>query len=501
MKIVKKFKHSLIIFETLQSIFLIGTLIFIIILLRDDFEAYNIENLKNNWSQSPIDDIISLDMNVECPVEYENMIKIHYPGISQGCQCSHVGQSDTKHNMCTFEQISIGCKNIHSKSSKVIKNYKNKTLCIKSIKEDYMTLRKNAVRNKNCTNETIKCGIFDSLGNQLCMPQNSCPINDIIFTNSNSSAYDGYNKLILKELQFNNIYTDTYLFFSNKKNGKINTNFILQGEERSVCANEDFRSYDTFKDCVFNDYPEKFNSCLWQDFLYGNNIDSIIGEQFYSNNEIISNYFYMIEKCSKYKDFRNKLLFTSNYHGLSENVPSDIAEGFINIILSRESVRANLLSYLGIIEFSLIFIYFVFALFVKFYLLYAFNFKKVKLVYLVEILTSVFIFLIGLYLLSEYFLLTNELKYIEYFIKDKSQADEYINSVVMELYNYDNSTIIYLLRAFIFSFVGSFVYPIKLIYISLAIKKIKISNEEKFSGLYLDENYTHGIFEKSPILK
>jgi hypothetical protein len=503
MKIIKKYKHSLIIFEALQSIFIIGILIFIIILLRDDFESFNIQNLKYIWSRSPIQDIISLDMNVECPPEYENMININYPGISQGCQCKQINVSDTKHSMCSFEQIYLGCKNIYSKSSRFTKNYKNKTLCMKNIGENYMTLRKNAFKNKNCPNDTIKCGIFDSFGNQLCMPENSCPINDIIFTNSNSSAFDGYNKLILKELQYNDIYTDTYLFFTNKNNEKIITNFILQGEERTVCSNEHFRSYDIFKDCLFNDYPENYKTCnnIWHDSIYGSSIDAINGGQFYSNNDIISNYYHKIESCSNYNEFRKKLLFTSNYHGMSENVPIDISDGFINIILSRQSVRANLVSYLGIIKFALIFVYFLFALFIKFYLLNAFNFKKIKLVYIIEIFTSIFIFIIGLYLLSEYFLLKNELNYIEYFIKNKSQADDYINNIAMELYSYDILTIVYLQRAFIFIFLGSFVYPIKLIYLSLAFKKTKKSNDTIYSGLYLDENFNHNIFEKNSNIK
>lgn len=82
-----------------------------IVLLRDNLIPDNLLNLKDNWSKSPIEDIIAATNNDGSQeMELENLIdSLKYPDLSQGCQCETDEELDSKGNLCSFHQIYNNC--------------------------------------------------------------------------------------------------------------------------------------------------------------------------------------------------------------------------------------------------------------------------------------------------------------------------------------------------------------------------------------------------------
>ena len=113
---------------------------------------------------------------------------------------------------------------------------------------------------ENCKENYKQCGIFNSEGRILCLPnEEECPLNDFgISNNSLDSNYDNnYKNYEVSDISTNKTY---YFYYSNKNiNGKIITKFILSNGLPCYSSNEE--SWIS----VFTDEIEKNIQCKTKD--------------------------------------------------------------------------------------------------------------------------------------------------------------------------------------------------------------------------------------------
>ena len=113
--------------------------------------------------------------------------------------------------------------------------------------ENYASLLKHS--GKECEINYKKCGILDSLGNIMCIPENEiCPINDIkIDLASNKSLYElkGY-----ESTPFNNLQEGYALYYTNNATEKEIISKLFLSNETPLYINRNNAVYDeqTYKD-------------------------------------------------------------------------------------------------------------------------------------------------------------------------------------------------------------------------------------------------------------
>ena len=113
--------------------------------------------------------------------------------------------------------------------------------------ENYESLLKHS--GKECEKNYKKCGILDSIGNIMCIPENEiCPINDIkIDLASNKSLYElkGY-----ESTPFNNLQEGYALYYTNNATEKEIISKLFLSNETPLYINRNNVVYDeqTYKD-------------------------------------------------------------------------------------------------------------------------------------------------------------------------------------------------------------------------------------------------------------
>lgn len=146
-------------------------------------------------------------------------------------------------------------KQIFSKNN-ITKIYNNYFIYNKD-KRTYFDYNKDytVAEGENCKENYKKCGIFNSLGRILCLPNDEeCPLNDFyISSNSDDVNYAGYEKMIVSDFSSLQIY---YIYYTNKKtDNNIITNFKLSNGYPCIDSSE------TSWISVFNDEVEKNPRC------------------------------------------------------------------------------------------------------------------------------------------------------------------------------------------------------------------------------------------------
>ena len=188
--------------------------------------------------------------------------------------------------------------------------------------------------NRECPNNTNKCGIFDTLNNILCLPINiECPINHIII--GNSSKFDKEKipniEYIVKEINKN-----SQLYYTNKAiNETIISHFILS--KYGICA-------DPKKNDNEND-----NSC----------------ENRYINEFKYNPYYIKIDEDNE----TNYSLYASNFLGVNldiKNKHKNLFEDLSTEISNSNRIHENKYLILIYIKLFFAFILFLFSLYYRF---------------------------------------------------------------------------------------------------------------------------------------
>ena len=113
---------------------------------------------------------------------------------------------------------------------------------------DYVSLLQDS--SDKCKNGYKKCGILDTYGNIMCIPQDDeCPINEVIV--DYSSKYNEYTSRGYKIAYFKNLGDDKILYYTNTKiDNPIVVNIIISDEIPTYINNENF----IFDQDLYNDY-------------------------------------------------------------------------------------------------------------------------------------------------------------------------------------------------------------------------------------------------------
>ena len=115
-------------------------------------------------------------------------------------------------------------------------------------KENYESLLKNSY--KNCEEKNLKkCGILDTLGNIMCIPEGEeCPINELVI--DNRSKIDEYKNNNYKVGYLNDVNQNNYIYYRNDQIDKEIIAKIKASNETPRYINEDNLVFDedTFQD-------------------------------------------------------------------------------------------------------------------------------------------------------------------------------------------------------------------------------------------------------------
>ena len=159
-----------------------------------------------------------------------------------------------------------------------------------SINYSYYELLENATKG-DCKEGLKQCGILDTIGNKLCLPeQYDCPINDILIDlKENNNSHNGYNTCHYDVLPYTTVY-DVY-FTNNKTNGSIVASILnttnIPGFIGNHCFVFDINSFeDRFNYQIYDLENEKENNKIIKEAIGGEPNSS------YKNFEAFERYTY-----------------------------------------------------------------------------------------------------------------------------------------------------------------------------------------------------------------
>jgi len=241
---------------TLKIFTLLISLVIIYFILEVEFinaKLGYLELLEHNWKKGPIIDIIETE-NQTCPDNYQHMIDDYWPGTIEGCLCKTIFKGSCRSQISSSKM----CTNIQSIDKYHYKLWKNKYLCALRLPTNYRDIY---YKRETCQSGEKRCGILDSIGNVLCIPNEfSCPINyiKIISNQEYKKNVDKYKNIT--NLQVINYTQQEKLLFSNMNhNGKVLVEFRIS--QNTPCADPDYENNGN-NDMYILDKFYKRNKCL-----------------------------------------------------------------------------------------------------------------------------------------------------------------------------------------------------------------------------------------------
>lgn len=185
---------------------------------------YNIlENYSSNWDYGIIKNISSNEFGI-CDNNDIPLLTNMFPGNIAGCDCFYSKLSGLQGNLfdkrCEDFQLENNCVPISKKNATYLRNWKGVTLCTEQTEYNYWNYTNNYMRstdieNQKCLDGYKQCGILDTFGNILCEKQDTpCPINKIIFANSNYNTSLYYPDKTFSQIPLTQY--NTIVYFSNE---------------------------------------------------------------------------------------------------------------------------------------------------------------------------------------------------------------------------------------------------------------------------------------------
>ena len=312
----------------LMDIFLLIVFIDVITYDYSRFEIFGYIFTKN-WSYNLIKSIkIELD-SINNQQEYEPLINISFPGITEGCDCRKYN-GEIYLDLCSSSSLSKKCENVDSIEGKIFNNlylpeldiYGEKGVKISIIRYEESFNYLNMINNSNNDNNDdyfinqkcncqkyseicYDCGIIDSLGNHLCIISNrflkyNCfklnieydyTLKDIQLVKDFQNIFDNNN--ILYPIEFinyfnqtcalqNEIMTSPFIEY-NLLNLKKNDSLFLNGPKNQGCLtnllfnvknDDNWIDIYAFKLTYFIDKKYKKELSLLPEFPYDEYINS-----------------------------------------------------------------------------------------------------------------------------------------------------------------------------------------------------------------------------------
>jgi hypothetical protein len=204
-------------------------------------EIFVIKDILASWKKKPIH-ILQDSFQKPCEeIGMTDVVTYEWPGTKPGCHCANIKTLSTL-GKCNEKELQMGCKSVEEIKPYKARKWKTRFLCASSVKsKTYFELNK-VKENEACPYKFKKCGIIDTLGNHLCIPENeNCPLNSISFMPTSDDQ---------------NVRIDT----SNSKiTGKIYTNFIVA--ENQLCVNHIEREFAESEFSLINSKGKYLNGC------------------------------------------------------------------------------------------------------------------------------------------------------------------------------------------------------------------------------------------------
>ena len=193
-KNIKRFYHYT---KLIQIIFFIFFLILYFIFIKKYF------NFNNNE--------ILFDLSKQPKSGFDSLLLGNYFS-EYSCNCQSISEFNNTiySNKCSGKEINAGCKTIQRYTSKKMFNFFDKKLYSKFIRIDFLTYLKRIIRIKDgtyCKQEYKQCGYLDDENAFCVLPEENCPINDIII--NNKTSIEDYKTIPLKEGKYYFHYTNT----------------------------------------------------------------------------------------------------------------------------------------------------------------------------------------------------------------------------------------------------------------------------------------------------
>ena len=206
-------------------------------------------------------------------------------------------------------------------------------------KYNYQTLLANS--SKQCKKDYKKCGILDTMGNIMCIPEEDiCPINEVkIDLESNNISYteQGYNFTYIENL------TDGYVLYY--KNNETNNSIIID-----IKYNEDIPKYINTDSFVLD--QEEYDA--YESLKWGDDDDD------YDSNDYDPNDYYMTNKSfifpnnkGRKRNVLRKLELNINDSEVYDYLKEDM-KGDWNIDKSYQNISMNIYkgNYIGFLDSS-----------------------------------------------------------------------------------------------------------------------------------------------------
>jgi hypothetical protein len=465
MKYIKSHKHSLLVAEIFFGVFLFLTILFIQIITRNDIDNSKLNLIRNNWEQHPILDIKDVDIDSDCPKDYEYLFEYEFPGTTSGCECGEFTLNSK--GPCNFIQTIRGCINIPGTANFTTGAYKNRIICAKRSKDNYASLKPYIIApDEKCKSKD--CGAIDSLGNKLCTTS-PCPINYLEFTKdlNDEVLKDKHKYIKLKHMlapKFNQTelkYIDYYMLYDNKigqVNGTIFTDIKISGG-KGVCNSEGFSLYNTYGDCFFNNVT-KVEDCSDYDTFYQHK-DSVLGLQFYMNMDIFTTSYKNITSCTGRMKYMDKHIFMNTYHGMNLKCNADVLKGLEQYIFENKEYQIDIIPYFGLGMHITTVFYLLINLGLKWFYLSR-QYVELKKVIIIEVFISIVLLGISILMFVQRFLIKEDYEKFKQF-NDNLCGDAYVNDMTSELYNNFAAKNKNLWMAFIFILIAALVFPVKIL--------------------------------------
>lgn len=315
-----KVNQYLIATEYISGIFSLLYIIFSIMtkaeykLKEEDISLY-----KTNWNSAPI---INIELSNEegCKENFEPLISNKFPLLKKGCDCTNSNKIEYRgkifEDLCNERQLEGNCLDVEERPESPFYKWKNSVLCVERGKKSFWDLMPWVTKSVSfCPNNYKSCGVFDSIGNILCLPEEeTCPINYIKILGNDQPANEELQSL--NKIKMNDKYT---LYYSNNfPNNKIIVN--LFANLNYFCINPNKGKF------LMNKYP--LNSLKGYDYCgkrkYERNEEDYFDPRFTILDNYSSNSFY--EENNINKNIKNALQYPRPLKG------SDIYLFYVNYL-------------------------------------------------------------------------------------------------------------------------------------------------------------------------
>lgn len=204
-------------------------------------EIFVIKDILTSWKKKPIH-ILQDSYQKPCEeIGMSDVVTYEWPGTKPGCYCENINTMSTL-GKCNEKELQMGCKSVEEIKPYKARKWKTRFLCASSVKfKSYFELNK-VKENEACAYKFKKCGIIDTLGNHLCLPENeNCPLNSITFMPTSDDQ---------------NVRIDSS---NSKVTGKIYTNFFVA--EKQLCVNHIEREFAESEFSLINLKGKYLNGC------------------------------------------------------------------------------------------------------------------------------------------------------------------------------------------------------------------------------------------------